>query len=52
MKIGVGSVVKVKVGDKEGNKRDRRIRRTRKEVMGCVQDFVGMKKLLVQFEDG
>ena len=32
--------------------REVRIRRMRKEVVGCVQSVVGKKKLLVQFEDG
>ena len=48
--IGVGSVVKAKVGEMEENTREGRIRRMRKELMGCVQAVVGKKKLLVQFK--
>ena len=51
-KIGLGSVVKEHVGEMEDNTREGRSRRMRKEVVGCVQDVVGKKKLLVQFEDG
>ena len=51
-KVGVGSVVKAKVEDMEENTRKGRIRRTGKEVVGCVQDVVGEKEFLVQFEDG
>ena len=36
----------------EENKREVIRRRTRKEVVGCVQDVVGKKNFLVQFEDG
>ena len=35
-KIGVGSVVKTKVGDLENITREGRIRRLRKDVVGCV----------------
>ena len=51
-KIGVGSVVKAKVGESEKIKREGRSRRMRKYVVGCVQSVVGKKKLLVQFKDG
>ena len=51
-KIGVGSVVKSKVGDLEKITREGRSRRTRKEVALCVQDVAGKKKFLFQFEDG
>ena len=36
----------------EGNKRGVRSSRMRKEVVVCVQDVVGKKKLPVQFEYG
>ena len=48
--IGMGSVVKAKVGDMEENTREGRIRRIRKVLMGCVQAVVGKKKLVVQFK--
>ena len=51
-KIGVGSVVKAKVGDMEEEKGDGRSRRMRKEVVGCVQAVVCNKRCLVQFEYG
>ena len=51
-KIGVGYVVKEKVGDIEKKTRKGRIRRTRKEVVGRVHAVVGNKRLLVQFGDG
>ena len=51
-KIGVGYVVKAKVGELEEIKRDERIRRTRKDVVGGVQSVVGSKIFLAQFEDG
>ena len=51
-KIGVGSVVKAKVGELENITREGIIRRTRKEVVGCVRSVVGKKKFLVLFEDG
>ena len=50
-KIGVGSVVKSKVGELEKITREGRSRRTRKEVVGCVQHGVGKNKFLVLFED-
>ena len=51
-KIGVGSVVKAKVGGLEKITRKGVSRRIRKEVVGCVQAVVGKKKFVVQFEDG
>ena len=51
-KIDVVSVVKAKVRELEKVIREGRIRRMRKEVVGCVQDVVGKKKFPVQFEDG
>ena len=50
--IGVGSIVKAKVGELEKITRQGRIRRTRKEVLRCVQSVVGKKKFIVQFEYG
>ena len=52
MKIGVGSVVKSKVGELEKITREERRRRTRKEVVGYVQSVVGNKMFLFQFIDG
>ena len=52
MKIRMGSDVTVKVRDMEEKNRQGRSRRTRKEVVGCVQDVVGKKKFLFQFVDG
>ena len=51
-KIGVGSVVKAKVGELEKITREGRSRRMRKEVVGCVQSVVGKKNFLYQFEYG
>ena len=51
-KIGVGSVVKAKVGELENITREGRIGSMRKEVVGCVQAVLGKKKFLVQFKDG
>ena len=51
-KIGVGSVLKEKGGEMEENTREGRNRRMRKDMVGCVQDLVGKKILLVQFKDG
>ena len=51
-KIGVGSVVKAKVGELANITREGRSRRMSKEVMGCVQSVVGKKKFLVQLDDG
>ena len=51
-KIGLGSVVKAKVGEFEKTTKEGRIRRTRKYVMGCIQSVVGKKNFLIQFEDG
>ena len=51
-KIGMGSVVKSKVGELEKITRKGRSRRIRKEVVVCVHIVVGNKNFLVQFEDG
>ena len=51
-KIGVGYVVKTKVGEMEDKIREERIRRNRKKVVGFVQDVAGKNKCLVQFKDG
>ena len=50
-KIRVGSVVKAKDGDLVVKTREGRIRRTRKEVGGCVQAMVWKKNFLVKFEN-
>ena len=50
MNIRVGSVVNSEVGDMEKKAREGRIRSTRKDVVGCVQDVIGKKKILVQFK--
>ena len=50
--IGLGYVVKKKVGDIEEDTREGIIMRMRKEMVGCVQDLVGKKKLLVQLKYG
>ena len=42
-KIGVGSVVKEKVGEMEDNIWEVIIRSIRKEVVECVQDVVGKR---------
>ena len=47
----MGSVVKAKVGEVEENTREGRIRRMRKDLMGCFQDVMGEKKLLAQSEN-
>ena len=46
------SVVTAKFRDMEEKIRKGRIRRRRKEVVGCAQNVVGKKKFLVQFEGG
>ena len=51
-KIGVGSVVKAKVGELEKITREGGSRMVMKEVVVCVQDLVGKKNFLVQFEYG
>ena len=40
MKVRVGSAMTLKVGEMEEKAREGRSRRTRKEVVGCVQDVV------------
>ena len=49
-KIGVGSVVKAKVGELRNITRKGRIRSMRKAVVGFVQDVMGKNKLLFQFK--
>ena len=51
-KIGVGSVLNAKFEDMGDNKREVRIRRMRKYVVGCVQAVVRKKRFSVQFEYG
>ena len=51
-KVGVGSVVKAKVGNMEEKIREGRSRRTRRNLVGRVQSVVGKNKFLFQFEDG
>ena len=51
-KIGVGSIVKTKVGELENITREGIIRRMRKHVVGFVQSLLGNKKFLVLFKDG
>ena len=51
IKIRVGSVVKSKVGELDNITREEKIRRMKKEVVGCVKSVVGKKTLLFQFED-
>ena len=50
-KIDVGSLVKVKDGETEKNKREGKTGRIWTEVAGCFQDVTGNNNLLVQFED-
>ena len=52
MEIGVGSVVKAKVGEFENITREGRSMRMRKEVVGCVQAVAGKKNFVIQLEDG
>ena len=40
MKVRVGSAMTLKAGEMEEKAREGRSRRTRKEVVGCVQDVV------------
>ena len=49
-KIGVGSVVKTKVGELGNITREGRIRIMIKEVVGCVQSVLEKNMLLVQFK--
>ena len=51
-KIGVGSVVKSKVGDLENIIKEVRSRRMSKEVVGFVQAMAWKKNFIFQFEDG
>ena len=50
-KIGVGSVVKAKVGETEEKTSEARVRRMNKEVVRYVQDMVRKNKFLVKFID-
>ena len=52
MKIGVGSVVKAKVGELETIKREGIINKIRKEVVRCVHSVMRKNNFLVQSEDG
>ena len=52
MKIGVGSVVKARVGELENITREGKSRGIRKEEVGCDQAVVGEKKFLFQSEYG
>ena len=49
-KIGMGYVVKSKVGELENITREVRIMRMSREVMGCVNSVVAKKEFLIQFE--
>ena len=49
--IDVGTLGKAKVGEMEEKIREGRSRRTRKEVVGCVQAVIGNNKYLLQFKD-
>ena len=51
-KIGVGSIVKSKVGELEKVISGGGVRKTRKDVVVCVQAVAGKKNFLIQFEDG
>ena len=48
----MGSVVKNKVGELEKITKEGKIRKMRKEVVGCVQSVVGKNKIIVLFEHG
>ena len=50
--IGVGSVLKEKVGEIDEYTMEGRIMRMRKEVVRCVQDVVGNKIFLFQLKYG
>ena len=49
-KIGVGSILKAKVGELEDNTREERISRIRKDVVEFFQAVVGKKKISVQLK--
>ena len=51
-KIGIGSAVKMKVGDMGENKREERGRRTREKVVEYVHTVVGKKILIFKFKYG
>ena len=50
--IGAGSIVKVKVGYTEKKKREGKSMRTRKDMVVCIQDVLGKKKLRVKLKYG
>ena len=50
--IGVGYVVKAKVGELEKITMEGRSRRMRKVVVGCVHSVLGKNNFFVQFKDG
>ena len=50
--IGAGSIVKVKVGYTEKEKREGKSMRTRKDMVVCIQDVLGKKKLRVKLKYG
>ena len=52
MKIIVGSVMTDKLGYIEDKTMEGRSRSMKKEVVMCVQDMVGKKKIEIKFEDG
>ena len=52
MKIGVGSVVKAKVGELETITWEGIIKKIRKEVVRCVHSVMRKNNFLVQSEDG
>ena len=51
-KIGVGSVVKSKVGELETITREEIIKKIRKEMVRCVHSVMRKNNFLVQSEDG
>ena len=50
--LGVGYVVKEKVGELEDTTREEIRTRMKIEVVGCFHNVLGKEKFLVQFEDG
>ena len=51
-RVGVGSIVKSKVGELEKITRKGRSRRTSKEVVVCVQDVAEKEKFISQLKYG
>ena len=49
-KIGVGSIVRSKVGEFEEITRELISRRIRKEMVGCVYAVTGKKKFILKFK--